>query len=75
MSAKFDCVYYWTGGTERGRWNQANAWTREGCRRAGYVAHDGCLAIGAPTTPPTSKELAEVGALVMMAKSFPGAGI
>lgn len=57
---KYDCVYWWNGGTERGRWVQADPGTREECRRMGYVAYDGKTTIGPPEGPPTLAEIQEV---------------
>ncbi len=64
-TAKYDRVYYWTGGTERGQWNEAipGAWPDHqdidsmiaDCRRMGYVAVKGCASIGAPEGSPLTR--------------------
>jgi hypothetical protein len=60
-TAKMDRVYYWTGGTERGRWNEV--WDLSGksaevvadeVRRQGYIAVTGRSTIGPPEGPPAS---------------------
>ena len=56
----FNCVYYWVGGTEEGKWRQADAGTCEKCRRMGYVAHNGNTKIGPPDGPPSEAELKSV---------------
>jgi hypothetical protein len=50
--AKYDCVYYWVGGTERGVWKKADAGTANKIRKMGYVAHDGNTSIGPPEGAP-----------------------
>jgi hypothetical protein len=57
---KFDCVYYWVGGSEYGEWKRADAGTRDTVRNMGYVAHDGITSIGPPEDAPTKEELSWV---------------
>lgn len=57
---KYDCVYWWNGGTERGKWMRADAGTRDEIRHMGYVAHNGNSAIGAPEGPPSLADIQEV---------------
>ena len=56
---KYDRVYWWIGGTERGRWNeraiQAGEHVNDLCvriRNQGYVCVPGRASIGAPEGPP-----------------------
>ena len=51
-----DCVWYWEGGTEVGRWRRADAGTRAAIRRGGRVAHDGNVEDGPPIAPPSADE-------------------
>lgn len=57
---KRDVVWWWKGGTEKGRWHAAAAGNRTEIRRMGYVAHDGSLTIGPPEGPPSQAQLNEV---------------
>ena len=60
----YDTVYYWTGGSEYGRWNRTLGYNEQmvaDIRRQGYVAHPGKLSIGAPEGPPTRKQFEQVG--------------
>lgn len=61
-SKMYDCVYYWVGGTERGKWNctpcqpaDVDAMV-ESITRQGYVALRGKQSIGAPEDGPTESE-------------------
>ncbi len=57
---KNDCTWYYVGGTLAGEWRRADAGCEEACRRMGYVAHPGRLAIGPPEGAPSAKEFAAV---------------
>lgn len=57
----YDVVYYWTGGTERGQWNEAQYGTRDELRKMGYVAHNGIRSIGAPEGPPSIEDFKSLG--------------
>jgi hypothetical protein len=58
MSAYYDVLFYYTGGTERGEWRECLATPaefpriEEELRRAGYVSRRGRRSIGAPEGPP-----------------------
>ena len=56
----FNCVYYWTGGTEVGNWNQADLGTEDAIRKGGRIAIPGNTKIGPPEDTPTEAELAQV---------------
>ena len=60
MTFKYDCVWWWNGGTERGKWMQSDPGTRDECRRVGFVAYDGSTKIGPPEGPPSLAEIQEV---------------
>lgn len=64
---KWDGVYYWVGGTERGEWR----FTQQGAgetieeviaklEHTGRVALRGKVSIGPPDTPPSAEAIAEV---------------
>ena len=57
---KYDCTYWWKGGTERGEWVQADAGKRAELNRMGYVAADGKTSIGAPDGPPSLADIQSV---------------
>jgi hypothetical protein len=57
---EYNCVYWWNGGTEHGKWMRSDAGTRDALRNMGYVAHNGSSKIGAPVGPPTLVEIQEV---------------
>lgn len=62
MTTRYDVVWYWVGGTERGRWFEC-PWTpdaRENVERSGYVAVEGRRSIGKPDTPPSAASLRRV---------------
>ena len=60
-------VCYWTGGREQGHWTEtltqgsAIEETLEHLKRAGFVAHRGIQAIGAPEGPPSDSEFKALG--------------
>lgn len=60
MTIKYDCTYYWNGGTEYGEWRRADPGLREVLRKQGYVAHNGLSTIGAPVGPPELSEINSV---------------
>jgi hypothetical protein len=56
---KYDCIYYYVGGTERGIWRECSIETAvgieaqiESIERSGYFALRGNRSIGAPEGPP-----------------------
>ena len=56
----YDRIYYWIGGTERGKWNSTFFYTDEALeqiRVMGYVAHPGKLSIGPPEGAPSKEQL------------------
>ena len=62
---RYDAVYWWQGGSEQGRWIEAQPGanvheTVRALRRMGYVAHPGRRSIGAPEGAPSREELTEV---------------
>jgi hypothetical protein len=57
---KYDCTYYWVGGTERGEWRRADPGLRAEIRRQGYVAHDGRTDVGPPEGAPSAEELRNI---------------
>lgn len=57
MKFEYDCVYYWQGGVEKGRWMQTDLDSQEELRRRGYVLHKGKTTIGPPVGPPPLDEL------------------
>lgn len=60
MTTKYDRVYYWVGGNERGEWREAGPFTSNEqvdakiveIRKMGYVAVAGKSTIGAPEGVP-----------------------
>jgi hypothetical protein len=61
-------VWYWIGGTVEGSWRRTFGGQSEtalndrlhALRIAGYVAHIGCVDIGAPDGPPSAEQFADV---------------
>lgn len=58
---RYDAVYYWSGGRERGEWRFAPAGddyraTVASIRRGGRVAFPGKVSIGAPEGPPSEAD-------------------
>lgn len=47
-----DCIYYWSGGTERGQWHRAEITAYDAVTRQGYVVVKGKTSIGAPEGAP-----------------------
>jgi hypothetical protein len=65
---KFDRVYWWSGGTECGKWNetavQAGEQAHDLCvriRNQGYVCIPGRSSIGAPEGPPRLEAFRSTG--------------
>lgn len=65
---RFDRIYYWVGGTERGEWKEA--WPAdiaeglESVRRAGYYAVLGRSSIGAPEGNPFERRGTKAAAMM-----------
>ena len=65
----YDTVYYWSGGREEGKWRETISVagtttiqdTLDAIRRAGYVAHPGSRAHGAPEGPPSKADFRKIG--------------
>ena len=62
MATKYDRIYYWSGGTERGEWRECTpgVWpeykdidtTLAEIKRQGYIAFKGLASIGPPEGNP-----------------------
>ena len=56
----YDRIYYYTGGTELGRWHEVNHYsetTLSTIRKMGYHCVKGKSTIGPPETSPTKEQL------------------
>lgn len=56
-SNSYNCVYYWNGGTEMGRWQRADFGTIDDIKKAGFVAYNGHTSIGPPDEAPSKADI------------------
>lgn len=64
----YDCIYWWQGGTQSGKWNLA---TPQGSldiavkrvEQMGYVAHKGNTKVGPPEGPPSAEDFQRIRSL------------